>query len=235
MQGEVEVINTGQTLAEAQDAIAKTLQEDLNDTLGGPYFEGIKFRLRGVTFDPVVQEKITGAQAARTELATAKLEAQKRVEQAIGDRRVAEQKADAIRGDRERLPREPCAGPHRRDQGAPAEPAGAGRQHQHDRRPRAVRVVILLVVVCLLTALLYWFLRGWLAERTEWRPQQWRLQERSTASSSRCGPSGAATSRCCSDSVPIAAADFDMRLYELRVEAESKVDALNASRALERG
>ena len=45
----------------------------------------------------MVQEKITGAQAARTELATAKLEAQKRVEQAIGDRRVAEQKADAIK------------------------------------------------------------------------------------------------------------------------------------------
>ena len=97
VQGDVEEINTGQTLAEAQETIAKTLQADLNDTLGGNYFEGIRFRLRGVTFDPKVQEKITGAQAARTELATAKLEAQRRVEQAIGDRRVAEQKAEAIK------------------------------------------------------------------------------------------------------------------------------------------
>jgi regulator of protease activity HflC (stomatin/prohibitin superfamily) len=97
VRGEVQVVNTGQTLTEAQEAIAATLQTDLDDTLGGHYFEGIKFRLRGVKFDPQVQEKITAAQAARTELATAKLEAQRRVEQAVGDRRVAEQKALAIK------------------------------------------------------------------------------------------------------------------------------------------
>ena len=97
VRGEVEEIKTGQTLAAAQEDIARTLQADLNETLGGPYFEGIKFRLRGVRFDPEVQAKVTAAQAARTELATAKLEAQRRVEQAVGDRRVAEQKALAIR------------------------------------------------------------------------------------------------------------------------------------------
>lgn len=97
VQGKVEEINTGQTLAEAQETIAKTLEADLENTLGGKYFEGVKFRLRGVSFDPEVQQKITAAQAARTELATAKLEAQRRVEQAVGDRRVAEQKSLAIR------------------------------------------------------------------------------------------------------------------------------------------
>ena len=33
--GNVKAIDTGQTLAQAQDAIAKTLQQDLDDTLGG--------------------------------------------------------------------------------------------------------------------------------------------------------------------------------------------------------
>ncbi len=97
VRGEVEEIKTGQTLAAAQEDIARTLEADLDETLGGPYFEGVKFRLRGVKFDPEVQAKVTAAQAARTELATAKLEAQRRVEQAVGDRRVAEQKSLAIR------------------------------------------------------------------------------------------------------------------------------------------
>ena len=99
--GNVKAIDTGQTLAQAQDAIARTLEQDLTDTLGGRYFEGIKFRLRGITFAPEVQEQITRAQATRTAVATARLDAQKRVEQAIGDRRVAEQRARAIRATRQ--------------------------------------------------------------------------------------------------------------------------------------
>lgn len=100
VSGKVKEVNTGQTLAQAQDAIAKTLENDLTDTLGGKYFEGIKFRLRGVSFAPEVQSQITRAQATRTAVATARLDAQKRVEQAIGDRRVAEQRARAIRATR---------------------------------------------------------------------------------------------------------------------------------------
>jgi regulator of protease activity HflC (stomatin/prohibitin superfamily) len=98
--GNVKAIDTGQTLSQAQDAIAKTLQSDLDDTLGGRFFEGIKFRLRGVSFAPEVQSQITRAQATRTAVATARLDAQKRVEQAIGDRLVAEQRARAIRATR---------------------------------------------------------------------------------------------------------------------------------------
>jgi regulator of protease activity HflC (stomatin/prohibitin superfamily) len=100
VSGKVKEVNTGQTLAQAQDAIARTLDADLKDTLGGTYFEGIKFRLRGVSFAPEVQAQITRAQATRTAVATARLDAQKRVEQAIGDRRVAEQRARAIRATR---------------------------------------------------------------------------------------------------------------------------------------
>jgi hypothetical protein len=98
--GKVKAVDTGQTLARAQDTIAKTLQADLDDTLGGKYFEGIIFRLRGVSFAAEVQSQITRAQATRTAVATARLDAQKRVEQAIGDRRVAEQRARAIRATR---------------------------------------------------------------------------------------------------------------------------------------
>ena len=92
--------DTGQNLAEVQSRIAQTLDRDLRDTLGGQFFENIRFRLVQVTFDPEVQRSVTAATAARAQVATKRLEAQQRVETAIGDRRVAEQKARAIRATR---------------------------------------------------------------------------------------------------------------------------------------
>ena len=83
-----------------QTKIAETFQRDLNDTLGGPFFEGIRFRLVQVRFDPELQKSIVRATAARADVATKRLEAQQKVETAIGDRRVAEQKARAIRATR---------------------------------------------------------------------------------------------------------------------------------------
>jgi len=53
-----------------------------------------------VRFDDRVQESITSATAARADVATKRLQAQQRVETAIGDRRAAEQKARAIRATR---------------------------------------------------------------------------------------------------------------------------------------
>jgi regulator of protease activity HflC (stomatin/prohibitin superfamily) len=98
--GKVNVPDTGQNLAEVQAKIADTLDHDLQDTLGGRFFENIRFRLVQVTFDPEVQKSVTAATAARAQVATKRLEAQQRVETAIGDRRVAEQKARAIRATR---------------------------------------------------------------------------------------------------------------------------------------
>ena len=89
-----------QNLAEVQAKIAETLQRDLDDTLGGPFFEGVRFRLVQVRFDPEVQRSIVQATAARADVATKRLQAQQKVETAIGDRRVAEQKARAIRATR---------------------------------------------------------------------------------------------------------------------------------------
>ena len=89
-----------QNLAEVQAKIASTFQRDLNETLGGPFFEGVQFRLVQVRFDPELQQSIVRATAARADVATKRLEAQQKVETAIGDRRVAEQKARGIRATR---------------------------------------------------------------------------------------------------------------------------------------
>lgn len=60
----------------------------------------MQFRLVQVRFDDKVQGSITAATAARADVATKRLQAQQKVETAIGDRRAAEQKARAIRSTR---------------------------------------------------------------------------------------------------------------------------------------
>ena len=100
-EGDVDDADNVQNLAEVQAKIAETLQRDLDDTLGGNFFEGIRFRLVQVRFDPELQQSIVAATAARADVATKRLEAQQRVETAIGDRRVAEQKSRAIRATRD--------------------------------------------------------------------------------------------------------------------------------------
>lgn len=90
-------VDTSQNLAEAQTQIEKTLQADLNSTLGGAFFEGIRFRLRGVKFAEQVQTQITAAQAKRTEVATATLEAQRAQQEAKGKTLVAEEAAKQIK------------------------------------------------------------------------------------------------------------------------------------------
>ena len=98
-----------------------------------------------------------------------------------------------------------------------------------------MRGLILLVVVVGVTALLYWYLRGWLAERRAERPGTWRLEERSDGELVTLRAVRRGDEPLLLGSVPIAASDFDTRIYELRVEAESKVLALNEGRRLTRG
>ncbi|HEX8084970.1 MAG TPA: SPFH domain-containing protein [Solirubrobacteraceae bacterium] len=98
--GQVDDADNVQNLAEVQAKIAETLQRDLDETLGGKFFEGVRFRLVQVRFDPELQRSIVAATAARADVATRRLQAQQKVETAIGDRRVAEQKAAAIRATR---------------------------------------------------------------------------------------------------------------------------------------
>jgi regulator of protease activity HflC (stomatin/prohibitin superfamily) len=93
--------DNSQNLTKVQQEIGETLQADLTSTLGGRYFEDVQFRLVQVRFDEKVQQSITAATAARADVATKRLEAQQKVETAIGDRRAAEQKARAIRATRQ--------------------------------------------------------------------------------------------------------------------------------------
>ena len=92
--------DNSQNISRVQREIGETLEADLKSTLGGPYFKDVQFRLVQVKFDDKVQASITSATAARADVATKRLQAQQRVETAIGDRRAAEQKARAIRSTR---------------------------------------------------------------------------------------------------------------------------------------
>ena len=93
--------DNSQNLSKVQDEIGTTLERNLRTTLGGPYFEDVQFRVVQVRFDERVQESITSATAARADVATKELEAEQRVQTAKGERRVAQEKAAAIRSTRQ--------------------------------------------------------------------------------------------------------------------------------------
>lgn len=60
--------NTGQNISKIQDAIATTLQNDLNSTLGGPYFVEVRFRLQQITLSDRLQDAVDQANAAKAEV-----------------------------------------------------------------------------------------------------------------------------------------------------------------------
>lgn len=68
-------------IAKIQDAINTSLQEDLNQTLGGPFITGVRFNLAKITLPGKLQEAINQAQAAFAGVT----EAQARVQQAKAD------------------------------------------------------------------------------------------------------------------------------------------------------
>lgn len=96
-QGKVEQVNNSQNLAQAQKQISDQLVNGLRAALGDDYFEGVRFQNLRANFDPKVQARVNEAQAKRTEVATAKLEAQRQVEQAKGQTEVSRQQAEQIR------------------------------------------------------------------------------------------------------------------------------------------
>jgi hypothetical protein len=68
-------------IAKMQDAVNESLPRDLDDMLGGDFFEGIRFNLARVTLPPNVQDAVNKAQAAYAAVS----EAQARVVQAQAD------------------------------------------------------------------------------------------------------------------------------------------------------
>lgn len=97
VRGKTEEVDANQNLDKAQRSIEQRLQSGLNSTLGGNYFTNIRFRLKGVTFDRGVAQQVAAAQAKRTEVATASLEAQRKVQEAKGNTNVAREQAEQIR------------------------------------------------------------------------------------------------------------------------------------------
>ncbi|MDQ1744859.1 MAG: hypothetical protein QOE23_3198, partial [Pseudonocardiales bacterium] len=70
-------------LANIEKNISSSLTSDLNSTLGGGYFQNVKFNLAKIDLDPAVQKAISTAQAsfadvsqAQAELKKAQIEAQ---------------------------------------------------------------------------------------------------------------------------------------------------------------
>jgi regulator of protease activity HflC (stomatin/prohibitin superfamily) len=96
-EGKVEEVATGQNLDKIGAEVASTLDDNLERTLGGKYFENIRFNLVRIGFEPEVQQAITAAQTKRTEVANARLDAQRAQEEARGRRLAAEEEARAIR------------------------------------------------------------------------------------------------------------------------------------------
>lgn len=97
-EGAEEVSNT-QNLQQAADKIQTQLTDNINNILGGEFFDNVRWQFsgKGVTFRPAVQQQIDAAQAKRTEVATQTLEAARQVAEATGRRQVAHQDALAIR------------------------------------------------------------------------------------------------------------------------------------------
>jgi hypothetical protein len=89
--------NTEQNLAAAEQKITEAFQANLKSGLGDDYFEGVRFQNLKVTFLPDTTAKVQAAQNARADVAKAKLDAQRKVQEAEGQTQVAKQNAEQIR------------------------------------------------------------------------------------------------------------------------------------------
>ena len=96
-KGEVKKVDNTQNLADAANEIEKNLTVALNEAFGGDYFEDVRYQNLRIRFEEGQETTIRAAQTKRTEVATARLEAQKALETARGERRVAREQNKAIR------------------------------------------------------------------------------------------------------------------------------------------
>jgi regulator of protease activity HflC (stomatin/prohibitin superfamily) len=117
VSGGVREVETGQNLEKVAEEIGRTTETRLNEFLSGVcaapdgpdpgsepderpcrrYFVNVRFTLGQPHFEDSVEKSVTAAQTAGADAATARLQAQKKVEEARGRRRVAEEDAKAIR------------------------------------------------------------------------------------------------------------------------------------------
>jgi regulator of protease activity HflC (stomatin/prohibitin superfamily) len=95
-EGKIEEVATGQNLDKIGTEVASNLHENLRSTLGADYFENVRFNLERISFEPEVERAVTAAQTKRTEVANARLDAQRAREIARGKRLAAAEEARAI-------------------------------------------------------------------------------------------------------------------------------------------
>jgi hypothetical protein len=88
-----------------------------------------------------------------------------------------------------------------------------------------VRGLLILLVALAITTGVFVLMRGWLAGRA--RRGRWRLDERSDGELLTLHAVRPGDEPLLLGSAPIAAADFDDKVYELRAQARDKLAALN--------
>jgi hypothetical protein len=107
-QGEIEKVDNTQNLSEAQQVLAKKIQQKLKAAFGDDFFENVRYQNLRIRFEVEVSKQITEAQSLRTQAVNAQLDAQRKraeakgeadrkVEQARGERRAAREQARAYR------------------------------------------------------------------------------------------------------------------------------------------
>lgn len=96
-QEQAKEVNNTQVIQKAQDDITELLQTKLNEGLGDDYFEGVRFQNLKPDFTPEIAKRVSEAQGKRAEVATARLEAQRRTQEAEGRTAVAREQAKQIR------------------------------------------------------------------------------------------------------------------------------------------
>ena len=84
-----EAQSSAQNIAAIQDAIGKTLEADLSQTLGGPFFVNVRFRLQQITLPARVNDAVEEALAAKTNVQTQAYNADAAEKQALAAERLA--------------------------------------------------------------------------------------------------------------------------------------------------
>lgn len=97
VRGRINRIDNTQDLQEAQQEVTSTITAGIRKNLGGDYFEEIGFQNLRIGFDQDVLVRIKEAQAKQTEIATARLEAQRALAAAIGVTKVRREEGRQIK------------------------------------------------------------------------------------------------------------------------------------------
>ena len=89
IKGGDDIADTDQNIVQVQTGVERTLADDLNETLGGPYFENVRFRLQQIRLPAQLEEAIAKANSARANVETQRLNAEAARNQARAARRLA--------------------------------------------------------------------------------------------------------------------------------------------------